>query len=97
MNVLKNYFLCLKKHVLHMYILYRFDFYIFIFNFFGINFDSGGVKFDELNQIQANRFQANIVKTILQIEQTFFDLAEGDKKNCLVVCDRGAMDPSACK
>ena len=32
----------------------------------------------------------------MQVEQTFFDLAEKDKQNCLVVCDRGTMDPSAC-
>lgn len=31
----------------------------------------------------------------MQVEQTFFDLAEEDKQNCLVVCDRGTMDPSA--
>ena len=45
---------------------------------------------------QAMDFQRNILKTILQLETTFFEMAEGDKKNVLVVCDRGTMDPSAC-
>lgn len=33
----------------------------------------------------------------MQLEATFFELAEEEKKNTLVVCDRGTMDPSACK
>ena len=33
----------------------------------------------------------------LQIEKTFFELAKGEGKNCLVLCDRGIMDLSACK
>ena len=34
---------------------------------------------------------------MMQIENTFFALADGTKEDCLVICDRGAMDPSACK
>ena len=37
------------------------------------------------------------MKTMLQIEQTFFDLAENCTRDCLVICDRGIMDASACK
>ena len=33
----------------------------------------------------------------LQIEKTFFELAKGEGRNCLVLCDRGIMDLSACK
>lgn len=34
----------------------------------------------------------------MQIEQTFFNLASGHlDKNVLVICDRGALDPSACE
>jgi len=40
-------------------------------------------------------FQENLLKTMLQIEDTFFDLAETTDRNCLVICDRGAMDASA--
>ena len=39
--------------------------------------------------------QANLLKTMLQIENAFFDLAEESNRNCLVICDRGAMDASA--
>ena len=46
---------------------------------------------------QAQRFQDNILRTILQLEKTFFDMAEEDQGNVLIVCDRGAMDPSACE
>ena len=54
------------------------------------------MKFEHLDSKQSFQFQENIVKTILQIEQTFFDLASREKINCLIVCDRGTMDPSAC-
>ena len=56
---------------------------------------SGGVKFADLSPQMAKEFQANLLKTMLQIENTFFDLASKSPKNCLVICDRGAMDASA--
>ena len=34
---------------------------------------------------------------MLQLEQTFFDLASTSKTDTIVICDRGAMDPSSCK
>lgn len=37
------------------------------------------------------------MKTLLQLEQTFFDLAASCRRNTLVISDRGAMDPSSCK
>lgn len=54
------------------------------------------VRFPEFSPEQVTSFQCNILKTILQLETTFFELAEHDKKNVLIVCDRGTMDPSAC-
>ena len=39
--------------------------------------------------------QENLLKTMMTIENVFFDLAESTVKNCLVICDRGAMDASA--
>ena len=50
-----------------------------------------------LTPSQSQRFQDNILRTILQLEKTFFDMAEEDQGNVLIVCDRGAMDPSACE
>jgi len=44
----------------------------------------------------AYKFQENLLKTMLQIENTFFALAESCIRNCLIICDRGAMDASAC-
>ncbi|XP_067952022.1 TRPL translocation defect protein 14-like isoform X2 [Watersipora subatra] len=32
---------------------------------------------------------------MMQIEQTYFELAEMCTSNCLIICDRGVMDPSA--
>ncbi|CAG0923032.1 unnamed protein product [Notodromas monacha] len=56
---------------------------------------SGGVKFTDLSREGAFNFQENLLKTMLQIEQTFFTLAENiSNKNVLVICDRGAMDPN---
>jgi hypothetical protein len=47
--------------------------------------------------VSAFKFQENLLKTMLQIENTFRDLSSACFKNCLVICDRGAMDASACK
>merc|ERR1712142_568306 len=33
--------------------------------------------------------------SMVQIENTFFALAEASERNCLVICDRGTMDASA--
>lgn len=42
-------------------------------------------------------FQENLIRTLLQLEQTFFDLAATCKRDTIVISDRGAMDPSSCK
>jgi hypothetical protein len=34
---------------------------------------------------------------MMQVENTYFDLAQSCPQNCLVICDRGLMDGSACK
>ena len=36
------------------------------------------------------------MKTLLQLEQTFYDLAGSCQRDTLVISDRGAMDPSSC-
>jgi len=43
----------------------------------------------------AIQFQENLLKTMIQIENTFFTLAESFNRDCIVICDRGTMDPSA--
>ncbi|XP_046840269.1 TRPL translocation defect protein 14-like [Xenia sp. Carnegie-2017] len=55
----------------------------------------GGVKFKDLTEQQSFEFQENLLKTIIQLENTFFNLAKSCCQNCLVICDRGVMDPSA--
>ncbi|PIO63083.1 hypothetical protein TELCIR_15335 [Teladorsagia circumcincta] len=56
----------------------------------------GRVKFEELNHEQAYIFQRDLLRTMLQIEDTFFNQAEaGVGRNVLIICDRGGMDPSA--
>ena len=44
---------------------------------------------------QRLEFQENLLKTMLQLEDTYFSLARTQTRNCLVICDRGAMDCSA--
>lgn len=56
---------------------------------------SGGIKFSDLNEEEATIFQENLLKTMLQIEDTFFELGKTCKRDCLIICDRGAMDASA--
>jgi len=55
----------------------------------------GGVSFSLLDDEQRLEFQENLLKTMFQIEDTFFSLASTQTRNCLVICDRGAMDCSA--
>nr|CAD7455114.1 unnamed protein product [Timema tahoe] len=40
-------------------------------------------------------FQENLLKTMVQIENTFFSLGDSCTRDCLIICDRGAMDASA--
>ncbi|XP_011646490.1 TRPL translocation defect protein 14 [Pogonomyrmex barbatus] len=56
---------------------------------------SGGIKFTDLNAEEAFKFQENLLRTMIQIENTFFQLGESCSRNCLIICDRGAMDASA--
>ncbi|KAI6240719.1 CYTH-like domain-containing protein [Aphelenchoides fujianensis] len=56
----------------------------------------GGVKFGELSAEQSYAFQRDLLSTLLRIEQTLFtQAAMVSDRNVLVICDRGAMDPSA--
>jgi PREDICTED: similar to CG30118-PA len=56
---------------------------------------NGGIRFPELSAEEGDKFQENLLKTLLAIETTFFDLAETCNKNCLIICDRGTMDAVA--
>jgi len=55
----------------------------------------GGIKFPELTKDDAFLFQENLIKTMLAIENTYFDVADTCPKNCIVICDRGIMDATA--
>lgn len=44
----------------------------------------------------AYKFQENLIRTMIQIENTFFELGRSCTRNCLIICDRGVMDASAC-
>jgi len=55
----------------------------------------GGVNFAELPEYAQIEFQENLLRTMIQIENSFFALAEASERNCLVICDRGTMDASA--
>ncbi|XP_001951525.1 TRPL translocation defect protein 14 [Acyrthosiphon pisum] len=56
---------------------------------------SGGIKFSELSDDEAHKFQENLLRCMLQIENTFFELGESCDQDCLIICDRGAMDAAA--
>lgn len=55
----------------------------------------GGVNFADLPEYAQIEFQENLLRTMIQIENSFFALAEASERNCLVICDRGTMDASA--
>ncbi|XP_050543963.1 TRPL translocation defect protein 14 isoform X1 [Daktulosphaira vitifoliae] len=56
---------------------------------------SGGIKFSELSDYEATKFQENLLRSMLHIENTFFELGETCEQDCLIICDRGAMDAAA--
>uniref|UniRef100_A0A0N5BM90 AAA_28 domain-containing protein n=1 Tax=Strongyloides papillosus TaxID=174720 RepID=A0A0N5BM90_STREA len=57
----------------------------------------GGIRFGDLTKEQQYIFQEELVATLLRLETVYFRLAESmvKKSNVLIICDRGAMDPSA--
>jgi hypothetical protein len=58
---------------------------------------TGGVDFAILDRKDAQRFQANLLRAMLSVEQTYFDLATVHARlgqNTIIICDRGAMDTS---
>jgi len=55
----------------------------------------GGIKFSELTDEQGMTFQEELLRTMMQIENTFFQIADCIDRDVLVICDRGSMDASA--
>ncbi|XP_055921037.1 TRPL translocation defect protein 14 isoform X1 [Eupeodes corollae] len=46
-------------------------------------------------QSEAYKFQENLIRTMIQIENTYFEVGNSCNRNCLIICDRGVMDASA--
>ncbi|XP_043579532.1 TRPL translocation defect protein 14 isoform X4 [Bombus pyrosoma] len=60
--------------------------------------DKGEARWPEILEVdsgEAFKFQENLLRTMIQIENTFFQLGDSCSRNCLIICDRGAMDASA--
>ncbi|KZC09726.1 hypothetical protein WN55_00861, partial [Dufourea novaeangliae] len=60
--------------------------------------DKGEARWPDILEVdsgEAFKFQENLLRTMIQIENTFFQLGESCSRNCLIICDRGAMDASA--
>ena len=61
---------------------------------------SSGVLFSELDTDAKIEFQANLLRTLLQVEDSINMTAkyynEEQQKNVLIIYDRGAMDPVSC-
>ncbi|KAJ3322500.1 hypothetical protein HDV06_003044 [Boothiomyces sp. JEL0866] len=58
----------------------------------------GGVHFPDMEEDQAYSFQKSILAVMIQIENTYRELAKLNGKRgikTVIICDRGAMDPSA--
>jgi hypothetical protein len=52
-----------------------------------------------LSQDQAYAFQRDLLQVMLKMEETYFNLAQSEAekgRKSIVICDRGAMDASAC-
>lgn len=48
-----------------------------------------------MSEEQGMAFQELLLKTMMQIENTYFQVAEFMDRDVLVICDRGSMDASA--
>jgi len=55
----------------------------------------GGIDFSRLTHQKVIQFQKDLLRLMFQLEDSFINQAEGEKGNCLIICDRGAMDVSA--
>lgn len=82
--------LLIKSAIIHKYIIFT-DYGIVILV---VVFVCDNI-FDFL--FAALKFQENLLRTMIQIENTYFELGKSSQKNCLIICDRGVMDASACK
>lgn len=63
------------------------------------NDDRGGVDFKYMSREEVYKFQKNLLHTVFAVEQLYEDLAKASVNqgcNCIIICDRGAMDISAC-
>jgi len=49
-----------------------------------------------LFSVTVHTFQENLLRCMLQLEDTYFELGKSCDQNCLIICDRGAMDVAAC-
>lgn len=60
---------------------------------------SSGILFYDLGE-HTSQFQENLLKTLLQIEDTINEAVKyyhnEKNQNCIIIYDRGAMDPVAC-
>lgn len=59
---------------------------------------NAGVLFSDLNEPQQYSFQKDLLKTMLAMQDTYINLARLNAERgikSVVICDRGAMDPSA--
>lgn len=66
-----------------------------------IKFNSSSLIHKIIITFKAMKFQENLLKTLLQIEDSINEAAKyyHDEKNqnCIIIYDRGAMDPVACE
>merc|ERR1719238_576872 len=57
---------------------------------------TNGATFDDYEtEDKQLRFQANLLKTQMHLEDTFYNLAVDAEKPAVLLCDRGTMDGSA--
>lgn len=55
----------------------------------------GGIKFDRLDAQLTEEFQEHLLRVMIETEEAHFKFARKCDRNCLVICDRGTMDPRA--
>ncbi|OAF71435.1 hypothetical protein A3Q56_00781 [Intoshia linei] len=53
---------------------------------------AGGVKGSDFNENNVRCFQYNLIYLMMRLENTYIEMAQHEKSNVLIICDRGILD-----
>uniref|UniRef100_A0A6B2L5P0 NadR/Ttd14 AAA domain-containing protein n=1 Tax=Arcella intermedia TaxID=1963864 RepID=A0A6B2L5P0_9EUKA len=57
--------------------------------------NGGGIKFSSITEDEVYVFQLNLIKTMMVLEDAFYNIASSTGQPSVIISDRGTMDPAA--